>query len=148
MLHKNLDVYLKDSIFEQEKFYIEKLLYEQITFFSSLYDYLDWQVDIQNQMLYSNQNALSRIIYNLLSNASKYNTSNGFIKIRMHENRLEITNSSYGIKNPSKLFERFYKESDRGLGIGLHIVEKLCTELEIKKSLTVKNKIVTVTLFF
>jgi two-component system OmpR family sensor kinase len=148
MLHKNLDVYLKDSVFEQEKFYIEKLLYEQITFFSSLYDYLDWQVDIQNQILYSNQNALSRIIYNLLSNASKYNTSNGFIKIRMHENRLEITNSSYGIKNPSKLFERFYKESDRGLGIGLHIVEKLCTELEIKKSLTVKNKIVTVTLFF
>jgi len=148
MLHKNLDVYLKDTVFEQETFNIEEVLYEQTNFFSSLYDYLDWQLDIQEQLIQSNKSALSRIIYNLLSNASKYNTSNGFIKIQMKENKLEISNSSYGIKNPSKLFERFYKESDRGLGIGLHIVEKLCLELGIKKELKVDNKIVTVTLFF
>lgn len=148
MLHKNLDVYLKDTVFEKERFNIEEVLYEQTDFFSSLYDYLDWQLDIQEQMLQSNKSALSRIIYNLLSNASKYNTSNGFINIQMKENRLKISNSSYGIKNPKKLFERFYKESDRGLGIGLHIVEKLCLELGIKKELKVDNNIVTVTLFF
>ena len=148
MLHKNLDVYLKDIAFEQEKFPINRTLQEQILFFSSLYDYLDWQVEIENQMVISNQNALSRIIYNLLSNACKYNTSHGFIKISMKKSRLEITNSSYGIKHPSKIFERFYKESDRGLGIGLHIVEKLCGELGIKKEIAVEGKIVTLTLLF
>jgi len=148
MLHKNLDVYLKDTIFEKEKFSIKEPLQEQINFFSSLYDYLDWQIELQEQFVYSNRNALSRILYNLLSNACKYNTSNGFIHITIKKERLDIINSSYGIKNPSKVFERFYKESNRGVGIGLHIVEKLCEELEITKELRVDGNVVTFSLFF
>ncbi len=147
MLHKNLDVYLKDMQFEKEKFSIKELIDEQVALFYSLYDYLDWEIDIEEQIINSNRNALSRVIYNLLSNACKYNTSNGFIKIKMQNNRLTISNSSYGVKNPSKVFERFYKESDRGLGIGLHIVDKLCNALEIKKSFKVENRVVTVELF-
>lgn len=146
MLHKNLDVYLKNMQFEKEKFFIKEVIEEQISFFNSLYDYLDWDINIKEQIIISNKNALSRIIYNLLSNACKYNTSNGFIKIEFKENMLSISNSSYGIKKPKKVFNRFYKESDRGLGIGLHIVEKLCDELEIEKSLKVKNTVVTVQL--
>ena len=146
MLHKNLDVYLKDMQFEKEKFSIKEVIEEQVTFFNSLYDYLDWEIDIEEQIINSNRNALSRVIYNLLSNACKYNTSNGFIKIKMQKNRLSILNSSYGVKNPSKVFERFYKESDRGLGIGLHIVDKLCTALEIKKSFKVEDRVVIVEL--
>ena len=37
-----------------------------------------------------------------------------------------------GIQNTKKIFDRFYKEQDRGIGIGLHIVKKLCEELSIK----------------
>jgi signal transduction histidine kinase len=146
MLHKNLDVYLRDHVLEKEKFYVKEVLEEQIKFFQSLYDYLDWQIEIENSIVSSNKNALSRIVYNLLSNACKYNTSTGFIKIIMHENRLSISNSSYGINNPKRAFDRFYKESDRGLGIGLHIVQKLCNELNIKKQLSVEDKVVTLLL--
>jgi len=148
MLHKNLDVYLKDTLFEKEKFSLEEPLQEQINFFSSLYDYLDWQIEIQEQFVHSNRNALNRILYNLLSNACKYNISQGFVHISMKKERLDISNSSYGITNPSKVFERFYKESDRGVGIGLHIVEKLCAELEIGKELKIEKDVVTFTLFF
>ena len=146
MLHKNLDVYLKDNIFEEEQFSVKEVVDEQVLFFSSLYDYLDWSIEVEEQIIISNKNALSRILYNLLSNACKYNTTDGFVKIKMQNNTLSITNSSYGIKNPKKVFERFYKESDRGLGIGLHIVEKLCDTLEIEKSFKVLNKVVTVEL--
>jgi two-component system, OmpR family, sensor kinase len=45
---------------------------------------------------------------------------------------LNIIDSGKGIKNPKRIFERFYKEQDRGIGIGLHIVKKLCDELGIK----------------
>jgi two-component system OmpR family sensor kinase len=149
MLHKNLSIYLKDSHLQKERFSIKKIINEQVEFFYSLYDYLNWTLDIEEQYITSNRNALSRIVYNLLSNACKYNTSNGFIEIKMkNSNRLTISNSSYGIKNPSKVFDRFYKEGDRGLGIGLHIVDKLCNELNINKKLEVLDKKVTIILIF
>jgi signal transduction histidine kinase len=94
----------------------------------------------------SDKNAFTRIIYNLLSNACKYNTTNGFVSVKLKENILSISNSSYGIKNPDKIFDRFYKESDRGVGIGLHIVKKLCNELGIERELKVEKSIVTIKL--
>ncbi len=149
MLHKNLSIYLNDSSFQKEEFSIKEIIDEQVKFFYSLYDYITWDINVKEYIILSNRNALSRIIYNLLSNACKYNTTNGFIKIKMQNNySLSITNSSYGIKNPSKVFNRFYKESDRGLGIGLHIVDKLCKELNINKRLEVLNNEVTIILIF
>ncbi len=144
MLHKNLDNYLKNLKFEKEKFSLKEVIDEQVIFFTPMYDYLLWEVKIDDIIITSDKNAFSRIIYNLLSNACKYNTSKGFVKIHSQKEVISISNSSYGIKNPSKVFDRFYKESDRGLGIGLHIVEKLCSELNIEKKLEVKDEIVTV----
>jgi two-component system OmpR family sensor kinase len=139
MLHKNLIVYLKDTEFKKDKVFIKEVIQEQIKFFNLLYDYLEWRVDIDNETIISNKTALSRVVYNLLSNACKYNRTDGFIEIKMKNSTLSIINSSYGIKNPSKVFNRFYKESDRGLGIGLHIVDKLCKELGIERKLEVIN---------
>jgi len=146
MLHKNLDGYLKERQFELDRFDIKDVIDEQVQFFSSMYDYLKWEVDINPYIIKSDKNAFNRIIYNLLSNACKYNITNGFISIKLSENSLSISNSSYGIKNPNKIFDRFYKESDRGVGIGLHIVKKLSQELGIEKELEIKDNIVTINL--
>jgi two-component system OmpR family sensor kinase len=148
MLHKNLISYLNDMEFTKEKFSIKEIIYQQIKLFNSLYYYLEWKIDIDDKIIYSNPNAISRIIYNLISNSCKYNISNGFIEIKMKDNIFSISNSSYGIKNPSKVFDRFYKESKRGLGIGLHIVDKLSKELNIKVDLVLNNQIVIVRLIF
>jgi signal transduction histidine kinase len=98
---------------------------------------------------------LNRIILNLITNAYKYNIENGFIKIDLYykenlilkkfkhklkqeEIVLEIINPSYQkIKNTKKIFNRFYKENERGIGIGLHIVKKLINE--INKELNIKQ---------
>ena len=131
MLHQNLDAYLKEQINRSERFRLDKLVSEQVAFFQSLYDYLDWDIEVDPLIIESDRNALGRVLYNLLSNGCKYNTAEGFIRIRSKETILTITNSSYGITFPDKVFERFYKENERGLGIGLHIVKKLCEQLEI-----------------
>ncbi len=144
MLHKNLDSYLKEMQFKKEKFLLKEVVDEQASFFISMYDYLKWDIDIDDRVIESDKNAYSRIIYNLLSNACKYNTPNGFVKIKTKDEKLIIQNSSYGIKNPDRVFDRFYKESERGLGIGLHIVDKLCSELGIEKKLEVDDGVVTV----
>ena len=148
MLHKNLDIYLKETKFEREKFLLKEIVDKQVKFFRPLYDHLKWEIEVNNRVVESNQNALNRIIYNLLSNACKYNTSHGSIQLKTRENQLIITNDSYGIKNPSKVFDRFYKESDRGLGIGLHIVDKLCRELGIERRLEVEGEVVSFVLSF
>jgi len=51
---------------------------------------------------------------------------------------LNIIDSGKGIQNPKRIFERFYKEQERGIGIGLHIVKKLCDELDVKISVDSK----------
>jgi two-component system OmpR family sensor kinase len=135
MLHQNLDAYLKEQLNQSERFKLNEITDEQVAFFQSMYDYLDWQVEIDPLIIQSDKNALGRILYNLLSNACKYNIPEGFIHIYTRGSVLTLTNSSYGIKSPQKIFERFYKENERGLGIGLHIVKKLCEQLNIPVTL-------------
>jgi len=142
MLHQNLDAYLKEQHNQTERFKLNDIVDEQVAFFQPMYDYLRWEVEVTPLVIQSDKNALGRILYNLISNACKYNTAEGFIHIHTQGTTLILSNSSYGIKAPEKIFERFYKESERGLGIGLHIVKKLCEELHIPLKLETDGDIV------
>ncbi len=51
--------------------------------------------------------------------------------IVLQDSSLFVHDTGKGIKKPSKVFDRYYKEQERGIGIGLHIVKKLCDELQI-----------------
>ena len=146
MLHHNLDSYLREDEQAKEKFYLDELLSRYVTFFTPLYDYLDWEVRVDKVAFTTDKQAFERIVYNLLSNACKYNTSIGKIEIALNGTELSIKNSSYGVSHPDRVFERFYKESERGLGIGLHIVDKLCNTLEIEKNFMLEGKDVIVEL--
>ena len=146
MLHHNLDSYIKERHQSEEVFEVGQVVESYIRFFTPLYDYLQWDVKMEKLTVSTDKQACSRIIYNLLSNACKYNTSDGKIVIRLEGTTLTIQNSSYGVKHPQRVFERFYKESERGLGIGLHIVDKLCHSLGIEKRFALKGTEVVVTL--
>jgi signal transduction histidine kinase len=146
MLHQNLDAYLREQKQPEEIFTLNEVANRYVAFFTPLYDYLTWDVQIEPLTLSTDKQAFERVIYNLLSNACKYNTSEGKIEIFLDGTILSIRNSSYGVSNPDRVFERFYKESERGLGIGLHIVDKLCHTLQIEKKFTVEGTDVLVTL--
>ena len=72
-----------------------------------LYDYLNWDVEVEKLIFSTDKQAFERVIYNLLSNACKYNTSEGKIEISLHGSLLSIRNSSYGVSHPDRVFERF-----------------------------------------
>jgi len=69
------------------------------------------------------------LISNLLSNAINHTIQGGLIRIVQTENMLEIWNTGQAqLRNPERLFSRFYKESSspNSLGLGLSIVQKIC----------------------
>jgi two-component system OmpR family sensor kinase len=88
---------------------------------------------VENTVLHctTHTELLVRILDNILSNAAKYNKTKGLVSITISKNSLKIPDTGKGIKNTNKVFERYYKEQTRGLGLGLPIVKKLTKELHI-----------------
>ncbi len=127
---ENLKNFLSLNPNQIELINIKNLIDEKLKFYSSLYPNITYTNNAECEIK-TNKNAFNSIMENILSNAFKYNKKNGNIKIYTENKKLYIKDSGIGIKNPKKVFERFYKENQRGTGIGMNIVKKLCDELKI-----------------
>jgi signal transduction histidine kinase len=139
-LQSNLRSYLHAHANQKEHFFLKDLLEQRVDLLHE--NYKDRTVELTidaGVQLYANKDAFIRIVDNLLSNALKYNKKNGCVSVDFYQENLIITDTGKGIKNPKRVFERFYKEQERGIGIGLHIVKKLCDELEIPISVESKQ---------
>ncbi len=136
-LQDNLKIFLKNIKGELEEIDLAVLVKKRVRYFQSLYPHLHFSIQADDKAIFKTQKELiTRILDNLLSNACKYNKPNGSVRVIVHKDHIIIEDSGQGIKNSKKAFDRFYKESERGIGIGLSIVKKLCDELGIKISLS------------
>lgn len=137
-LEENLRAYLQELKTQKEDFDLTTLITQKQKNIQKIYPQVKWEIDSQTLKLKANKNAFSRILSNLLVNAAKYNKPEGKIitKINPKKKTLQIIDTGVGIKNPKKVFDRFYTENERGTGIGLHIVKKLCEELNIQIDVT------------
>ena len=139
-LQENLRCYLFDHEMQQEFLSLHEVIESAIEPLEKAYPHLDYTIDIANTVkLKTNSKAFGRVIDNLLSNASKYNKQKGSVHISYSNRTLTIADTGKGIKETKRVFERFYKEQDRGIGVGLHIVKKLCDELKI--GIELKSKV-------
>jgi len=146
-LQDNLRTFLKGVPSQAETFSLKKMLEQQVSYFETLYPAVAYTVTTPQIDLITSKDAFKRILDNLLSNAGKYNVDNGKVSISLEKNVLRIKDTGKGIKKPAKVFDRYYKEQDRGIGIGLHIVKKLCAELKIEISIeSQENKGTTINL--
>ncbi len=130
-LQSNLRSYLHNHVVQNEEFDLKSLLENRVSVVEKLFNHVAFNIEVIPAKLYTNRDMLSRIVDNLLTNAAKYNKINGHVEIVLKDNILYIKDSGKGIENPARVFERFYKEQERGIGIGLHIVKKFCDELGI-----------------
>ena len=144
-LQENLRSYLHNHQQQKEQFSLRHLVETRIVLLEKSFSHLQFLIDIDETLLETNKAALTRILDNLINNAAKYNNPNGSVTLQYDkQNRaLKIIDTGKGIKNPKRIFERFYKEQERGIGIGLHIVKKLCDELDIKIHLQSQLKVGT-----
>jgi len=80
-------------------------------------------------MLSINASVADILISNLLKNAVRYNTKDGWVNITLDEKQLIVENPGNPPNVPTnQLFERFRKSNQSGasLGLGLAIVKKIC----------------------
>lgn len=132
-LGENLRSYLEEHQNLKESVDVFAILNEKKLLYEKLYPNLSYYLSGTTMQVEGYPEGLERIFDNLLSNASKYNVEKGSVTVAVHPESMKIIieDTGKGIKYPEKVFERFYKEHERGLGIGLHIVKKLCDQMNI-----------------
>jgi two-component system OmpR family sensor kinase len=139
-LQKNLRSYLHDHAHQKEIIELKGLISQRMEMLVKNYPTIHFNVTMETAKINVNTEAFTRILDNILTNAAKYNRPDGSISVTYdnESSALHIIDTGKGIKNSKRIFERFYKEQERGIGIGLHIVKKLCDELKIKISVNSK----------
>lgn len=128
-LRENLSKFQEKSILQREEVNIKEILEISLKDIVNLYPDISLEVYAEDVKVLADSNAIKRIIDNIVVNAFKHNIRKGKVKIVLSEDSLTIENTSQPVKNVGKLFERFYKESQRGTGLGLAVVKKLVEEL-------------------
>jgi signal transduction histidine kinase len=138
-LQNNLKSFLDNSKLQKEELSLDKILEEKIDYFKGMYPEIKFKKKLNSSTILTNKDAFSRILDNLIANACKYSPNNGLLEIIQDRDTLAIIDHGDGIKDVKKVFKRYYKENQRGVGIGMHIVKKLCDELAI--GIEVKSKL-------
>jgi signal transduction histidine kinase len=108
----------------------------------------DFQVDIQmpenDFQVFSNEDALKRILYNLITNAIRYGSEGKYLGLVLREEEteicIEIIDKGIGIKKSEidRIFDRLYTMDDsrnqliQGNGLGLTIVKELAEKINAK----------------
>lgn len=67
------------------------------------------------------------LISNLLVNAIRHNTNDGFVKIQLSDDKLIIQNSCLPQENKGNLFDRMVSNKSKdSIGLGLNLVKSIC----------------------
>jgi len=149
-LQDNLTTFLHHSPSQMSMVDINSITKERLEFIQSIYPKIRFEYkEISSFETITNRELLIRIIDNILSNAFKYNRPKGLVVVTIDKYKIIIKDTGKGIKDTKKIFQRYYTEQDRGIGLGLHIVQKLTQELNIKLKIETEiDKGTEVTLYF
>ena len=145
VIYEDLEYYMQQNAVKDEKRDIDFSLFlvKRVEFFNDLAIskniILNKNIE-ENIMINFNEIELYRIIDNNISNAIKYSKDSSLIEISLQKDEQKITFSvkdeGIGIKDTSKIFERYYRgdKITGGFGIGLSIVKNIClkNKIEIK----------------
>ena len=130
-LYDNLELTIQKELVKEyiDLYEILKLKKEEI---AQNYPSINFNINTKDILISTHKASVIRILDNILTNSCKYASDiEPTIKINFHSNILTIKDNGKGMKYPKKIFERSYSESQNGHGIGMHIVHRLCQELDI-----------------
>ncbi|MFK5880580.1 MAG: HAMP domain-containing sensor histidine kinase [Sulfurospirillum sp.] len=129
-LHENLTILLQEETFQMQEVNLFDIVKDIVQTQKQIYPHLDFIVENSVLKAKVNPNAMKQILQNIVSNACKYNSKDGFIKVYADKNSLCVEDSGKGIKEPERIFERSFSEKNSS-GIGLDIVMRLAKSMDI-----------------
>jgi two-component system, NtrC family, sensor kinase len=105
---------------------------------------VNWEIDKNNNIIWSNQYQIRQVLINLLNNALHALHQNGAITLSIHaaddDIILEIKDNGVGIpkEDLGRIFDPFFttKSFDEGTGLGLFVVHKIISGLHGKINVT------------
>ncbi len=136
-LHENLTILLQEETFQMQTMNICEVVEDVIQIQKTIYPDINFIVECSSFRVKVNKQAMKQILQNIISNACKYNTKNGYVKIYAKNHSLYIEDSGKGISEPEKIFDRSYS-NEHSSGIGLDIVKRLAHAMAI--DIKVQNK--------
>ncbi len=95
---------------------------------------IDWQLDLSNVSVTSDQELLSHVWSNIIQNAIKFSPEGSTIEVRVQAEEtavVEITDHGIGMdeKTLNRIFDRFYQadrsRAQEGVGLGLCLVKRI-----------------------
>ncbi len=128
MLRDNLRPLERERVLAVREIELGELVEKELAALRYVYPGLSVKAEIGSAVVRADETAVRRIVSNILDNAFRH-TSGKWVRVVLTDGYLLVENPSPEIKDPEKLFERYFKTSQRGLGLGLSIVRRLCDEL-------------------
>ncbi|WP_103600118.1 sensor histidine kinase [Campylobacter concisus] len=113
---------------------------QRLNYFSPFFAKRGLEIDtsLKPSLINADLGDVSKILDNLLSNASKYAAPNSKVRITLEPNFFSISNIGRGIskEDQMKIFDRYtrFNDDQGGFGIGLNLVKSCC----IKNGIEVK----------
>ena len=116
---------------------LKPLVSQKINYFSPFFTKRGLKIDASLKPSFINADLedMSKILDNLLSNASKYAAPNSKVRITLEPNFFSISNTGRGISKEQQLqiFDRYtrFNDDQGGFGIGLNLVKECCKKNDI-----------------
>ncbi len=113
-------------------------------------------IDLTSQVsIYFNETRLQRIIDNNITNAIKYTHEGEEVIVQLEEETqyviFQISSHSITIEDPEHIFDAYYREDTSvkdGLGLGLNLVKRICTQENVNISVNSSPSMTTFTYYF
>ena len=120
---------------DKQQFLLRDIITDSLEKFQDIKEDIKISVQVDNMLIYTDEDGFSKVIDNLISNAIKYNVDEGEIVIEVIDKNLSFYNTGKSIdtKNIFIVFDKYYQENNEsdGFGLGLNIVKEFCDKNKI-----------------
>ncbi|MDE7317996.1 MAG: HAMP domain-containing histidine kinase [Helicobacter sp.] len=148
LIYLNFPSAIPDNAIE---FDLAQLIRERVDYFAPHIAQKQLQLTTQLQPMRwrANLHKIAKLLDNVLSNAIKYNQPHGILSLQLCDRTFSICNNG-AIDTKAHIFERYTRanKDQGGFGIGLAIVQQICTEYHITISVESNESTTTFRLAF